>query len=198
MGISRIALSSIQTLNKNDSFLDGNPPYIPSSFESIATGTLSGFAATLSFTSIPQTYKSLQVRFQIIDSTGGSGFLYSFNGDTSTFYPTHELSGTYNYNASATASTSLHYIRTFARVKTVTTYPTVGIIDIIDYASTNKYKTTKSFAGSNDNNATSANAGVSLSSGLWQSTAAINQIDFSLNLGTATTGCIVALYGIKG
>ena len=74
------------------------------SYESIQTVTVgSGGSSTISFTSIPQTYKHLQIR-GIGRSDAASGLSWSylkFNGDGGTNYVSHYLQG----NGSGTAST---------------------------------------------------------------------------------------------
>jgi hypothetical protein len=65
----------------------------------------------------------------------------------------------------------------------------------LDYANTNKYKTTRSIGG-NDNNGSGF---VSLISGLWLSTSAISNIEIIPLNGTLWTQYShFALYGIKG
>ncbi len=59
----------------------GVPP-VTSSYESIATSTATG--SSITFSSIPSTYKHLQVRaLGVFSGTVGAGFMY-FNGDNAT------------------------------------------------------------------------------------------------------------------
>jgi hypothetical protein len=69
-----------------------------------------------------------------------------------------------------------------------------GIIDILDYANTNKYKTIRTLFGvDGDSNR------IGLSSGSWQNTAAITSISLKdQNGGNFVQYTSVALYGIKG
>ena len=57
-----MSISSVKTGAIGDSLLAGNAAYNPSSFESIATVTL-GSSGAVTFSSIPSTYKALQLRF---------------------------------------------------------------------------------------------------------------------------------------
>ena len=58
-----MAVISLKNKLKSGSLLVGNEYYNPTEFESIATVTVgSGGSSTISFTSIPGTYKHLQVR----------------------------------------------------------------------------------------------------------------------------------------
>jgi hypothetical protein len=132
------------------------------------------------------------VRFNLVALTINSGFYIQFNGDTGTNYAYHELGGN---GSTTTASGQITQnsgvlLNDFTN-GTITTYPNVGIVDIIDYANANKNKTTKSFAGANNNTTGSS---VNVSSGLWLSTAAITSLTFKS--GTSFTGT-VTLYGVN-
>lgn len=171
-------------------------------FESIATVTASGGETSLSFSSIVGTYKHLQIRGIIRDTyTGASGSTQSyiqFNSDTSANYPRHNLygNGSTVTAAGVTGSTTIPSIgaATFSGSSNTLIYG-VLIIDILDYSSSTKYKTVRSFAGNDTNGAGT----VSLNSGLWQSTSAITSIQLPDNAGTGyAAGTKFALYGIKG
>jgi hypothetical protein len=71
----------------------------------------------------------------------------------------------------------------------------VSIVDILDYANTNKYKTFRSLAGQDQN---SSSGRIVFVSGLWQSTSAITTLDLNLESGLWNQYSSVALYGIKG
>lgn len=68
------------------------------------------------------------------------------------------------------------------------------VLDILDYADTNKYKTTRSLAGLDSNTAGGA---LQLASGSWRNTAAITSITFSSGTNFQQYSTL-ALYGIKG
>ena len=165
-----------------------------SSYESIATvAGNSGTSVTLS--SIPSGYASLQVRFYAARDGGSGNLAMRFNSDTGSNYAFHLLYGANNL-AQATGSATQTRINYVSPVDdSANSFKAAGIIDILDYTSTTKYKTTRHFSGI-DVNALSGSA-VYLSSGLWQSTSAITSITFDLlgdDFGTST----FALYGIKG
>jgi hypothetical protein len=65
-------------------------------------------------------------------------------------------------------------------------------MDILDYANTNKFKTTRTLEGYDAN----GSGNVSLTSGLWQSTSAINSITITA-VGTFNQYSQFALYGVK-
>lgn len=200
MAITRIATSSLKTLNKYDSFLGGNAYYVPPSFESIATLSGTGSSGTISFTSIPSTYKHLQIRAIARESSGGGSndtFLgLSFNGDSGNNYATHYLAGD---GSSASASGAGTYPRIFPGTAAQNSAPAntmaVFVFDLLDYANTNKYKTTRALTGFDKN----GSGGIALTSGLWLSTSAVNRIDiYSKDGQSFTTSTTMALYGIKG
>lgn len=161
-----------------------------SSFESIATVTTG--AGNFSFTSIPSTYKHLQLRINFLTTNVGSPLGIRFNNDTTSIYAYHRLSGN-GTSADAGDHASDSYIGLFYATGFIATYPNVAIIDIIDYASTTKNKTLRSFAGSDKN---ASGGEVYLESGLWASTTAINRIDSVFMSGNSSV--TYALYGIKG
>jgi hypothetical protein len=70
------------------------------------------------------------------------------------------------------------------------------VIDVLDYQNTNKYKTTRTLLGTDTNGGT--NRGVEFSSGLWQSTSAVTQIDLIAGGTTFSQYSSFALYGIRG
>jgi hypothetical protein len=166
-------------------------PASPSSYESIATATGTGSSGTITFSSIPSTYKSLQIRLKVDASSGGQAI--RFNSDTGNNYARHYMGGNgSSVFAGGTASTNLMSVGD----DSATSYPSVIIIDIHDYASTTKNKTIRAIFGHDRNGAGS----VYLYSGVWLNTSAIT----SLSLGQANfggifgTGTVASLYGIKG
>jgi hypothetical protein len=167
-------------------------PASPSSFESIATATGTGSSSTITFSSIPSTYKSLQLRISYLaDPT--YLFLRPNNDTTSANYARHAFYG----SASAAGSFGVIDTNPFvtnAAGESSTTNPTVAIIDINDYASTSKYKTVRVFAG-NDSNGSGS---VTINSLLWMSTSAISSLVIpNFNSSNYNTGSTFSLYGVK-
>jgi hypothetical protein len=68
-----------------------------------------------------------------------------------------------------------------------------GILDILDYANTNKYKTTRSLSGVDANGSGFAQ----FMSGLWMNTAAVTSITILPNSDSFIQYSQFALYGIK-
>ena len=167
-------------------------PATPTSFESIASITPSG-VATVTFSSIPQTYKSLQIRTNAIYSNTNGDVRLQLNGDTGANYARHILVGNGSaVSAAGTASADMIILAGYNVVGS-TTDPSVSILDIHDYASTSKYKTVRNFGGKDSNG--SGNA--LLTSGLWMSTSAINSITIYTSSYNFATGTTISLYGIN-
>ena len=80
--------SSFTNLTKYNDFLGPNSAYIPTSFDSIASATGTGSSGTITFSSIPQTYKHLQIRGigRLDVVTGGVSTRIRLNGDTTSNY----------------------------------------------------------------------------------------------------------------
>jgi len=164
------------------------PTPVTSSFESIASATGTGSSGTITFSSIPSTYKSLQIRCNIVYSST-SLVRFQYNSDTGSNYARHILFGD---GATAGADASAGYTSNAIIYVGGSTGTNVGIVDIHDYASTTKYKTSRTFSG-NDNNGSGY---VTLMSGLWMSTSAVTSISIICSDNFAT-GSTFSLYGIN-
>lgn len=194
--------SSFTNLVKYNDFLGPNSAYIPTSYESIASATGTGSSGTITFSSIPSTYASLQLRCLSRNSATGTGsgdVLLRFNSDSGSNYAHHHIRGNGSVAAASGSATqtSIRFDNFSTNNGEAANIMTVGIIDIHNYASTTQNKTVRAFQG-NDNNGNST-AIIRLNSGLWMSTAAISTITLTLNLANNfTTTSQFALYGIKG
>jgi hypothetical protein len=200
MAITKIkTTSSFTNLTKYDSFLAGNAAYNPSSYESIASQTLGSNAATVTFSSIPSTYQHLQIRCLVRSTTAATGqdaLAIRLNSDTGTNYADHLLYGD-GAAAAASGSASRSNMRADLTIprngNTANIFGTV-IVDLHDYASTTKNKTIRNFGGQDRNGA----GYISLSSGLWMNTSAVNTILLYPDSNSFLAGSTFALYGIKG
>ena len=177
-------------------------------YDALATVTLNATTASLTFSGIPTGYKHLQVRalFQTTRATYNTDDIdLAFNGvTTGGTYARHGLDANIQnngtVNASGNASTDkMFYIAT--GVSTVSANCFGGaILDILDYASTTKYKTVRSLSGGDANGGASGYyPTVALRSGLWMSTAAVTSITFNTSFGGSSfaANTTFALYGIR-
>lgn len=170
------------------------------SFESIASAVGTGSSSSITFSSIPSTYKHLQIRgiARTADTTSNTSryIQIQFNGDTGSNYAWH---GLYGNGTSATAEVPLSVPTTYGYQQglsqsTSTSTMGVFIIDIQDYSSTTRNKTVRSFSGVDFN----GSGTVDLYSSLWMNTAAVSSITLTSNTGAFATNTSFALYGIKG
>jgi hypothetical protein len=160
-------------------------------FESIATITAGSAVPSIEFTSIPQTYTHLQIRGIARNSTSTSNVRMQFNSDTAANYSWHELYGD-GSSTGVGAGTSVSFIYLGSQIATADSF-SPQIIDILDYANTNKYKTTRNLNGYENNS-----AGLSgFNSGNWRSNSAITSIKIYPAANNFTQYSTFALYGVK-
>jgi hypothetical protein len=187
-------------LPRTSNFWDGSAVVVNSSYESIATVTVgSGGQATVEFTSIPATYKHLQIRAIVRSSTAGNDAWvnYALNGDTTASnYGNHYLFGTgtsaiAGYNSGSDGNLVGRAMGSASGADNVFA---PNILDILDYANTNKYKVVRNLIGQDNNGSRNL---IGLMSNLWSNTAAINSITFT-TANNFTQYTSFALYGIKG
>lgn len=197
-----MAVISIKNKTKSGSLLVGNAPYIPNDYESISTVSVGvGGAASISFTSIPATYQHLQLRL-ILRGESGAGYgntsLLRFNGSSTNIYAYHTIQtidGSTVYADYDINRSNIPSMRAPSQYFAANIFG-AGVIDILDYANTNKFKTTRTLGSFDTNGGTST---VQLSSGLWRSTSAINEITITDDSASGFSRYShVALYGIKG
>jgi hypothetical protein len=171
---------------------------VTNSYESIATATGTGSSGIITFTSIPQTYKHLQVRAILRGTAAASanGTDMRYNSDSGANYTLHRLIGD-----GASASADAYTGRTGAWLglevdaSAASNIYAAAVVDILDYTNTNKYKTSRSM-GAYDLNGSGQ---INFASALWLNTAAITSITITAaSSGNWTTGSSFALYGIKG
>jgi hypothetical protein len=168
------------------------------SFESISTVTVgAGGASTVTFSSIPSTYTHLQIRILSRDSrvSTNSDSTMRFNADTAANYSEHNISGD-GGTVFVGAGTSVTNMNIGNQPGLNTTASVFGsrVIDILDYANTNKYKTMRCLSGYDAN----GSGWVMLSSGSWRNTAAITSITFTPLVAPYVQYSSFNLYGIKG
>lgn len=178
-------------LNNVLGVLDTPTPPVTNSYESIASYSItSGTQATITFSSIPSTYKHLQLR-GVIMTNGATNPTWQVNGDTTgANYRGHHLWGTGSVAAANDQSGTVYF-----NYNPSSSYPSAFVMDWLDYANTSKNKTMRTIAGSDTNGGT---AEIALWSGLWMSTAAINEIKLLGSGADFRDGTHIALYGIKG
>lgn len=180
-------------LNSIVGLLDAGIPASTNSYESIQTISVgAGGQASASFTSIPATYKHLQIRYINTTSTVNQNLIVTFNSDTGSNYSWHRLLGD-GSSAIADASSTTTGM-TIGRSGGNSTSFAGGVFDLLDYANTSKYKTARTLYGTDQN----GSGLIFFGSGLWQNTAAVTTITFTPASGNFAQYSSFALYGIKG
>ena len=167
-------------------------------YDSIATTTVgAGGASSVTFSSIPSGYTHLQVRYlSRSDSAGINQTFFRVNSDTGGNYSSHILYTDGGGSVGAGAYTGDTYCRAGLQAGPSTTSSVfgMGVIDILDYANTNKFKTMRTMSGIDAN----GSGYVWYSSASWRSTSAITSLTFFSENGNFIQNAQFALYGIKG
>ena len=185
----------MSTVTRYTDMLAGNPVFVDNSYESISTVTVgAGGSSSIDFTSIPSTYKHLQIRVAAL--TSSSADTYIRVNTLTTGYPQHILYGTGSTASSYADTSSYSGFVWLLNGSGTTTAPVVGIIDVLDYSATTKNKTFKSINGWDAN----GSGQIQLSSGFSTSlgTSAITSISIVRSSGSFSQYSSFALYGIKG
>lgn len=169
---------------------------VTNSFESIATLSVgSGGQANVEFTSIPSTYKHLQIR-GIIRTNRALGYdTMKITANGSTSYSAHQLSGdgATPQGAGNGSRTSIDYNTIAGNNATASVFAGV-IIDVLDYANTTTNKTFRYLNGYDSN----GSGYIALSSGALLSTSAISSIKIEPQSGTLLQQYTTfALYGLR-
>jgi hypothetical protein len=152
------------------------------SYVALATTTLGSSASSVTFSSIPATYKDLIV---IVNGTGTGTMTFGvqFNGDTASNYSYVEMTGDGSTATSSSGSLSQALIGRFTGTLSV------AIGQIMDYSATDKHKTVLGRGGA-------SNELVRASASRWANTAAINQVRVIPLSSSFATGTVLSLYGV--
>lgn len=166
---------------------------MPSTYEPIATTTLSSTASSYTFTSIPSTYTDLILVASAANTSGShdSILIQVGNGsiDTGNNYSRTRIlwNGSSRSSASRSSAPNIDYD---SMPPSSTNSYCVSVIQFQNYANTNVYKSLL-IRNSNDQDYSVA------SIALWRSTSAINQIKIAGSATSFSIGTTFTLYGIK-
>jgi len=165
-------------------------------YEPIAAQTLGSAAASVTFSSIPQTYTDLVLICSVQDNTTGqiqSNVQIQFNNDTGSNY---SWTGIYGNGTSAVSHRQNNSTSAWAGYMSSASGVFSPIVfQIINYSNTTTFKTTISRAnlGTLNPNTTTITEGVV---SLWRNTNAISTVKINGAISFAT-GSTFVLYGIK-
>lgn len=165
-------------------------------------------ASSVTFTNIPSTYSHLQIRYWAYTNRTDNNLddfnIRLGNGsiDTGSNYANHSIYGngsTVSTAANDSASSIYSPICVGGSQYDYTKNGT-GIIDILDYANANKYKTVRVLAGCDFNGQVNINnpGRVGMTSGLWMSASAVTNFRMYASNSNWAQYSQFALYGVKG
>jgi hypothetical protein len=156
-------------------------------YTALATVTLGGSDSSITFASIPATYRDLIL---VINgsTTGNADYGLRFNGDSGANYSFVYMGG--NGSSAASGSNTANQIvldAYFWRSSEIST----NIAQVMDYSATDKHKTVLS-----RNNV--AGGGVDAFASRWANTAAITSVEVFIATGgqSFATGTTLSLYGV--
>jgi hypothetical protein len=171
---------------------------MPATFTKISSVSISSTTATVTFSSIPQTFTDLRFEIGYTEASGNGDGRIRFNGDTTS---TTDFAGVFRNPGTpptwgGTAFTpSTGGVTIFQNCNTSTSVSTSNSahssFDVIDYRNTSKYTTVTS------RTYTPTISGWNFLTGaaIWRNTAAITEAAVTAN-GNWGAGTIITLYGI--
>jgi len=161
-------------------------------FDSIASWTSgNGSTQTITFSSIPQTYKHLQIRCFFQTTSAGSSPVLRFNGDSAMNYNRGYIRANQS-SISAFHGDASFAANLFPNGTQTSSWPNVCIVDIYNYSNTSKFKTVKNF-NFNQNKSSGASI-LHYESALWRNNTAITSFTWDAQAYTSET--VIALYGM--
>jgi hypothetical protein len=164
-------------------------------YELIATAFGTGSSGVINFTSIPQDYKHLQIRYTAKNSSTAANINITMNSITSGVYARHSVLGNGSAASSTNSSASQTSIILVESMANSTTANAVnaGVIDILDYTDTSKNTTIRALYGMADN----LNR-IYLSSGLYGQTTTVSSMTLTTQANNFASLSRFSLYGIRG
>jgi hypothetical protein len=160
------------------------PTYTP-----LATVTLGSAASSVTFSSIPATYRDLiLVSIYKHDTTATSGAI-RFNADSGSNYSYVSMRSRSPQSAAASSQTNI--FSTFS--STINNVEQISVVNIMDYSATDKHKTCLIRDAST--NASSELDSVA-SAQRWSNTSAITSMLVFMRAGNFSAGSNFSLYGI--
>ena len=170
---------------------------VAGAYESIASFTAgSSGLQTISFTSIPATFKHLQIRYVSRNQAASDATLLRFNNESAGQYSAHRLSNQGSFAVDGYANTNHGELPTVGYSGIGAGVYGFGVIDILEYANTNIYKTVKMRGGMRD--VSSSTGSTAFNSMNWRSLSAITSIQIIPSPNWVEQYSVFSLYGIKG
>lgn len=167
------------------------------SYELIESNILTSSASSVTFSSIPQDYKHLQIRATVRSaSPSNTDNLNVKVNNSTTGYISHRLFGNgLSVSSELNPDTAKWEFNFFPGNGATTGAYKPIILDILDYANTSKNTTARALHGVIEANEPIRR--INLDSGLWANTAAITSVSFQMG-SNILSGSRFSLYGIRG
>lgn len=154
----------------------------------LANVTLGANAATVTFSSISQSYRDLVLVINANNTSGGSALWLRFNGDSGSNYQSVVTAGYDSTLGSSSTSGPAAYLTFFNAMNT--TRGAFAIANIMEYSTSDKQKPILSRLGLTNNQETNMIAS------RWANTAAITSVSIPSQNGEFVAGSTFALYGV--
>jgi len=161
-------------------------------YEAIATYTVSSSVATITLSSIPQTYTDLVLVAALTASDNPATVIIRFNNDSANNYSQITMAGA-SYGATTEKETNQGRINISATAGAPSASPALFNASLLNYSNTTTNKTLLSRWSNGSTTGQSAQAVV----GLYRSTSQISRIDLFAFSSTFTNGSVFTIYGIK-
>lgn len=158
------------------------PTYTP-----LATVTLVSAAASVTFSSIPATYRDLIIVTDTLNSTGSENFKMRLNSDSGGNYLMAAMRGNGSTASASNITSTAAFLDNEAFGDAANRHN--HIIQLLDYSATDKHKASLS-------RAYSGNRAVDAIAIRWSNTSAITTIRLFYEVGNINSGSRFDLYGI--
>lgn len=160
-------------------------------YKSIMSIVLNSTASTVTFNNIPQTYSDIILVANFGRSAADTGSWFRVNDDSGTNYCTTNITGT-GASAISGKDFSVNVGRYFRALSNQTDNNSI-IMDFMNYANPNIYKTILTRGGIS----TGTGSGTEANVNVWRSTSPITSISLITSTGTYSSGSIFNLYGLS-
>jgi hypothetical protein len=156
-------------------------------YTALATTTLGATAGSVTFSSIPATYRDLVIVANWPDSSSAPFVLLRLNGDSGTNYSwVQGYADTGGPNSDS--ASSVNGIRVgYSQID-----PSMIRVQVMDYSATDKHTTVLARSDQMD-----SNTRVSMFAGRWANTAAVTSAALVMSSGSFAIGSTFSLYGIE-
>ena len=151
----------------------------------LANLTLTSTQATITFSSIPATYRDLYIVVEASSSTADDAVM-RFNSDSTSTYTGIRMVGN---GSTASSSAGLSATKIYMNYAAMTNKQNF-LMSVMDYSATDKHKSV--LIRNND-----AGTGTMAQVSRWPIMSAITTVAISMNTGSFAVGSTFALYGVK-